>query len=128
MEGNSTAYVRGGVNNGFIGQKTIDQNLYPYSCLFHAIRPPIPRRFGHLFHEYTAGSVGAKQRKIFMLRCWPVGYQFFSLIAHGFAAQIDFVCVVHHTVQDGICQRWIAYRLMDKWQLVVPVITVACRL
>ena len=54
-------------------------------------------------HEYPAGSVRAKRRKVFRLRVWPVGCQFLLFFAHGTAAQIDFVCVVHYMIQDGIC-------------------------
>jgi precorrin-6B methylase 2 len=32
--------------------------------------------------------------------------------ARASAAQIDFVCIVHYMIQDGIRQCWIAHRLM----------------
>ncbi len=49
--------------------KARDDRVRVLECLFHAIRPPIPRASGHLIHDYPAGqstvirpTAGAKRR------------------------------------------------------------------
>ena len=63
-------------NRQFLSRISEHNELLHLSCVFRAIRPLSPARPGHLLHDDPAGSVGAKRRKIFRLRCWSVGCQF----------------------------------------------------
>ena len=52
-------------------------------CVFHAIRPPIPRTFGHPFHRIRPGQSERSDAGLGVrLRGWILGCQFSLLFAH----------------------------------------------
>ena len=89
------------------------------NCVFHAIRPPVPRASGHWFHDdpatlSTAIRPGQAERsdagKRTLRRLGRWGQPLF--LPHGFSVYSQPVGVVDQSIQNGVRQGGIANAVM----------------